>query len=124
ESPFDPAEPFPLKMGNETEVPAQIAVRYRNTLADWNTGTEFSDRHHASLTSTQTIDLAFGLSPAQAKQIADILLKDMMAGLGRATVRLAGRKHAKYEPGDVLTTESPEGVSYLFRIITKRDMVF
>lgn len=124
ESPYDPADPFPLKMGNEVEVPAQIAVRYRNTASDWNTGTEFSDRQHSSLITTQTVDLGYGLTPPQAKRIADILLKDAMAGLGRATVRLAGRKHAKYAPGDVLTTTSPEGTTYRFRIVTKRDMVF
>lgn len=124
ESPYDPADPFPLRMGNEVEVPAQIAVRYRNVLADWNTGTEFSDRQVSSLVSTQSVDMPFGLTPAQAKRIADTMLKDAVASLGRAVLRLAGRKYAKFEPGDVLTTESPDGTAYRFRILTKRDYVF
>lgn len=124
ESPYDPADAFPLRMGNETEVPAQIAVRYRNVHADWNLGTEFSDRQVSSLVSTQSVDMPFGLTPTQAKRVADTIVKDAIAGLGRAALRLAGRKYAKYEPGDVLTTTSPDGLSYRFRIQIKRDFVF
>lgn len=124
ESPYDPSEPFPLRIGNEVEVPAQVAVRYRNVLADWNTGTEFSDRQVSSLVSTQSVDMPFGLTPPQAKRIADTVLKDAMASLGQATLRLAGRKHARYEPGDVLTTASPDGLGYRFRILQKRDYLF
>lgn len=124
ESPGEPSEPFPLQMGNETEVPAQIAVRYRNVHADWNLGTEFSDRQVSSLVSTQSVDMPFGLTPSQAKVVADTILKDAIAGLGRATLKLAGRKHARFEPGDVLTTTTPYGLTYRFRIITKRDFLF
>lgn len=124
ESPYDPSDAFPLRMGNETEIPAQIAVRYRNVHADWNLGTEFSDRQVSSLVSTQSVDMPFGLTPSQAKRVADTIVKDAVAGLGRATVRLAGRKYAKYEPGDVLTTTSPEGLVYRFRIQIKRDFAF
>lgn len=124
ESPNDPGDPFPLKMRNELEAPAQIAVRYRNVLADWNTGTEFSDRYHSSVTSTTTVDQAYGLTPSEAKTISQVMLKDIMAGMGSATLRLAGRKYARYEPGDVLTTQAPDGTAYRFRIVGKRDMVF
>lgn len=125
ETPGEVVDPFPLVVGNEIEVPAQIAVRYRNVSADWNTGTEFADRGEtSSLISTQTVDMPFGLTPAQAKKIADTILKDAVAGLGRATLRVGGRKHAKYVEGDVLTTTAPDGTGYRFRIITKRDYLF
>lgn len=124
ESPYDPSDAFPLQVGNETELPAQIAVRYRNVLADWNLGTEFSDRQVSSMISTQSVDMPFGLLPAEAKRIADTLLKEAIASLGRAKLRVAGRKHAKYEPGDVLTTTAPDGLGYRFRILQKRDYVF
>lgn len=125
ETPGEVADPFPLVVGNEVEVPAQIAVRYRNISADWNTGTEFADRGEASsLISTQTVDVPFGLTPAQAKKIADTILKDAIAGLGRATLRVGGRRYAKYVEGDVLTTTAPDGTGYRFRIITKRDYIF
>lgn len=124
ETPGEQSDPFPLNVGNEVEVPAQIAVRYRNVLADWNTGTEFSDRLNSSLVSTQTVEMPFGLTPPQAKKVADTMLKDAIAGLGRASLKLGGRKHARYEPGDILTTTAPDGTGYRFRIITKRDHIF
>lgn len=125
ESPGEPADPFPLQVGNEIEVPAQIAVRYRNVTANWNIGTEFSDRLISSREqSPQVVEMGFGMTPAQAKKVADTMLKDAIAGLGRATLRVGGRKHAKYEPGDVLTTTAPNGTAYRFRIITKRDYIF
>lgn len=125
ESPGDPADPFPLQVGNEIEVPAQIAVRYRNVTANWNVGTEFSDRLISSREqSPQVVEMGFGMTPAQAKKIADTMLKDAIAGLGRATLRVGGRKHARYEPGDILTTTAPDGTAYRFRIITKRDYIF
>jgi hypothetical protein len=125
ESPGDPSDPFPLQVGNEIEVPAQIAVRYRNVSANWNIGTEFSDRLVSSRDQApQVVEMGFGMTPAQAKKVADTMLKDAMAGLGRATLRVGGRKHAKYEPGDILTTTAPNGTAYRFRIITKRDFIF
>lgn len=125
ESPGEPSDPFPLQVGNEIEVPAQIAVRYRNVSANWNVGTEFSDRLVSSREqSPQVVEMGFGMTPAQAKKVADTMLKDAMAGLGRATLRVGGRKHAKYEPGDILTTTAPNGTAYRFRIITKRDFIF
>jgi hypothetical protein len=124
ESPTEPADPFPLQMGNEQEVPSRVAVRYRNALADWNTGTEFADRDSPTQQSTQVIDMPFGLTPSRAKKVAEIILKDAMASLGRATLRVAGRKHARYEPGDVLTTTDPAGLALRFRIVIKRDFLF
>lgn len=125
ESPGEPSDPFPLQVGNEIEVPAQIAVRYRNVSANWNVGTEFSDRLISSREqSPQVVEMGFGMTPAQAKKVADTMLKDAIAGLGRATLRVGGRRHAKYEPGDILTTTAPDGTAYRFRIITKRDFIF
>lgn len=123
ESAGDAADPFPLRFGSETEIPAQIAVRYRNVSANWNVGTEFSDRLNSSQVSTQVVEMAFGMTPSQAKSLADKMLKDVMAGLGRATLRVGGRKYAKYEPGDVLETTSPQGRTYRFRILVKKDTI-
>jgi len=123
ESPDAFEEPFDLKMANEREMPAQIAVRYKNATADGNVGTEFSDRLVSSMVSAQVAEMAITMSPAQAKAVADTMLKDLMAGLGRATLKLGGRKYARYEPGDVLTTTDPDGRVWRFRILTKRDLL-
>lgn len=123
ESPDAFEEPFDLKLANEREMPAQIAVRYKNATADGNVGTEFSDRLVSSMVSTQVAEMAITMTPAQAKSVADTMLKDLMAGLGRATLKLGGRKYARYEPGDVLTTTDPDGRVWRFRILTKRDLL-
>jgi hypothetical protein len=123
ESPDGFEEPFDLRTANERELPAQIAVRYKNASADGNVGTEFSDRLVSSMVSTQVADMAITMTPAQAKAVADTMLKDLMAGLGRATLKLGGRKYARYEPGDVLTTTDPDGRVWRFRILTKRDLL-
>lgn len=123
ESPDAFEEPFDLKLANEREMPAQIAVRYKNATADGNVGTEFSDRLVSSMVSTQVAEMAITMTPAQAKTVADTMLKDLMAGLGRATLKLGGRKYARYEPGDVLTTTDPDGRVWRFRILTKRDLL-
>lgn len=117
-------DPFALNFGNETELPAQIALRYRNVAADWNVGTELSDRLHSSQQSTQVAEMPFGMTPAQAKSTVDGMLKDAMASLGRVTIKVGGRKHAKYEPGDIVTVTDPTGRLYRLRILTKRDSVF
>lgn len=123
ESPDAFDEPFDLKLASELEMPAQIAVRYKNATADGNVGTEFSDRLVSSMVSTQVAEMAITMTPAQAKTVVDTMLKDLMAGLGRATLKLGGRKYARYEPGDVLTTTDPDGRVWRFRILTKRDLL-
>ena len=117
----DPQDPFPLEFGNEKEMPAQLALRYRNVSADWNMGAEFSNRIVSSQTSTQTVDLAFGMTPAQAKNVVESMMLDLMAGLGRVRLSTGGRKYAKFNPGDVITVTNPAGRTFRLRIINKRD---
>ena len=117
----DPQDPFPLEFGNEKEMPAQISLRYRNVSADWNMGAEFSNRIVSSQTSTQTVDLAFGMTPAQAKNTVESMLLDLMAGLGRVRLSTGGRKYAKFNPGDIVTVTNPAGRTFRLRIINKRD---
>ncbi|WP_382155450.1 phage tail protein [Hydrogenophaga sp. ANAO-22] len=117
----DPGEPFPLVQGNESELPAQIALRYRNAHADYAVGTEFSDRIDSSMVSTRVVEMAFGMTPAQAKNTVTSMLLDLMAGLGRVTLRVGGRKYARVQPGQIITTTNPQGRTYRLRVITKRD---
>lgn len=119
----DPVDPFPLEFGNEKEIPAQLALRYRNVAADWNVGTEFSDRIVSSAMSTQTADMPFGLMPEQAKSVVESMLLDLKAGLGRVTLRCGGRKYAKFNPGDVVNVTHPRGRTYRLRILVKRDTI-
>lgn len=119
----EPGEPFPLQQGNESELPAQIALRYRNVTAAYNIGTEVSDRLISSQQSTQTVEMGFGMTPSQAKSVVSSMLLDLMAGLGRVTIQVGGRKYAKFNPGDIITVTNPQGRTYRLRILTKRDSI-
>ena len=114
------AELFALTLGNEREMPAQIALSYPNMRADYNIATEFSDRLLSGQETTQTVNLAVGMTPALAKATVDAMLVDVMAGLGRATLRVP-LKYARLEPGDVVTLTDPTARSYRLRIQSKRD---
>ena len=113
-------EPFMLQIGNESELPAQIALRYANMAADHNAGTEFSDRLVSSQLTTQQTEVPLSLMPEEAKRAVTSMLLDMAAGLGRATIRLP-LKYAKYRPGDIVTLVDFSGRAYRLRILIKRD---
>jgi hypothetical protein len=124
DSPDADPDPFPLQLGSTAELPSQIIVRYRNVASGWNIGTEQSDRLPTQQTTTKTADLPFGMTPSQAKATVEGMVKDMLAGIGRVTLVVAGRKHAKYEPGDIIQTTNPNtGRTYRLRILTKRDSI-
>jgi hypothetical protein len=124
ESPEPDTDPFPLQLGSTAELPSTVVVRYRNVASGWNIGTEQSARLPGQQTTTKTADLPFGMTPSQAKATVDGMVKDLLAGIGRVTLSVAGRKHAKYEPGDIITTTDPaSGRTYRLRILTKRDSI-
>lgn len=116
----DNSDPFLLTLGNELELPAQIALRYANISADHNVGTEFSDRLVSSQVSTQTVEAPISLLPIEAKRAVTAMLLDLVAGLGRATIRLP-LKYAKVSPGQIWSLTDPDGREYRLRVLTKRD---
>ena len=113
-------EPLALTVGNELEVPAQVSVSYANMLADYNVGTEHSDRLLTGQETNQVVQLGIGMLPAKAKGVADALLFDQMASLTRTTIRLP-LKYAFLEPGDVFMVTNQDGRQYRLRSQTKRD---
>lgn len=113
-------DPLSLIVGNELEVPAQISLSYPNVAADYNVGTEHSDRLLSGQESNQTVQLGLGMLPAEAKGVADALLIDQIASLTRTTVRVP-LKYAYIEPGDVYTVTNRDGRQYRIRCQTKRD---
>lgn len=64
-------ETLPKRVGNETEIPAQMALSYANADADYNTATEHSDRLLSSQLSTNTVQLPMAFTGAEAKGIVD-----------------------------------------------------
>jgi len=113
-------EPLALTLGNDLELPAQLALSYANVAGDYQTATEFSDRLLSGQQSTETIQIPLGLFPEEAKAIVDGLLMDRMASLATATLKLP-LKYARLEPGDVISATNSDGRSYRLRIQSKTD---
>lgn len=113
-------EPFSLTLGNDIELPAQLALSYPNMSGDYQTATEFSDRLLSGQQSTETVQLALGLQPEEAKAIVDGMLMDRVAGLATATLKLP-LKYAYLEPGDVINALNNDGRSYRLLVQSKTD---
>lgn len=113
-------EPLSLTLGNDLELPAQLALSYPNMSGDYQAATEFSDRLISGQQSTETVQLALGLHPGEAKGIVDGLLMDRVASLCTATLKLP-LKYARVEPGDVVQATGSDGRSYRLRVQSKTD---
>lgn len=113
-------EPLSVTLGNDLELPAQLALSYPNMAGDYQTATEFSDRLLSGQQSTEAIQTAIGLLPAEAKAAVDGLLMDRMASLATTTIKLP-LKYARLEPGDVISAADSDGRSYRLRIQSKTD---
>lgn len=114
------AEALPLVFGSELEIPPQVSVRYINTFDDYQSGTETSDRLLRGQKALQTVDLAVGMTPTEAKAVADAALIDAIAGLMTGSVSLDMR-HARLEPGDVVNIEREDASLLRFRLGRRSD---
>lgn len=113
-------EPLALKVGNDLEQPAQLALTYANMAGDYNADTQFSDRLVSGQASTQTLQVPLGMLPAEAKAIADALLFDTIASMHSTTLTVPLR-YARLEPGDVVEAVALDGRVLRLRITTRKD---
>jgi hypothetical protein len=114
------AEPLMLTVANDLEQPPQVAVAYANLLDDHQQGTEYSDRMISGQAATQTVQLALGLTPAEAKGVADAIVVDAAASRTTTTMALP-LEYAHLEAGDVVTVLDEDATSYRMRLVRKRD---
>ncbi|WEE79308.1 phage tail protein [Comamonas testosteroni] len=113
-------EPLALKIGNDLEQPAQLALTYANMAADYNADTQFSDRLVTGQASTETLQVPLGMLPAEAKAVVDALLFDMAASMHSTTLSVPLR-YAFLEPGDVIEAVALDGRVLRLRITTRKD---
>lgn len=113
-------QPLELTIASDLELAAQVAVQFRNMSDDQRTGTEYSDRIISGQASLNTVQLALGFTPAEAKGIADAIVADGLAGLTTATISLP-LAYADLEPADVVTVIDRDGSSYRLRLNRKTD---
>ena len=113
-------EPLALAVANDLELPPQVAVSYANLLDDHQHGSEYSDRVISRQAATQTIELAIGLLPAEAKGIADAIVVDTYASRTSTSVALS-LDYARLEAGDVVSVTDEDGAVYRLRFVRKRE---
>jgi hypothetical protein len=114
------ADPLPLMMANELEIPAQMAITYSNIDGDYQTDTQYSDRLLTGQESTSATTLPLGFTASEGKQIADALLLDKAVS-ALSTVVSVGITRAELEPTDVVILTGDDGFSYRMRITKKTE---
>jgi hypothetical protein len=91
-----------VKRAQETELPAEVAIGFSDSLADYRSSAVSSRRLVGGSERVQTTDSGAVLSSAVAGGLADTLLQDVWAG--RETLNFALPERAlSVEPADVLT---------------------
>lgn len=113
-------ERLPLTVANDVEIFAQVALTYSNVDADYNADTQHSDRLITEQISTSSVQLALGMTAAEAKGVADAMVMD--AYISRVECRLAlPMLYAELTPTDVVTATDDDGNTYRIRIVRRTD---
>lgn len=113
---------FPLRNVNDPEMPAQNVVKFINLAQNYGAGSVQSDRLLTAIPVTmQEVQLDLGLQPAEAKGVADTILRDRAATLARVTIRVLRSSYPTLEPTDVILVVGPDGSEYRLRIVRMTD---
>jgi len=119
-SPEGDAETLALKLNNELEIPAEVALSYINVDKDYNTDTQVSDRLLTAQGSTSNAQLPLAFTASEAKGIADAMVADQGASI--VSTRLAlPHTYARLEPTDVVLATGDDGSQYRLRLIKRAD---
>ena len=114
------AEPLPLTMLNDVETPAQATVRYVNVSNDYQDGAESSDRLLGPGIGVQVLEVPIGLTPAEARELADVQIMDVAASQRTFGPVSLSNDYAHLEPTDVVTLTDTDGSTYRGRILKMR----
>ena len=113
-------QPLAIQQASELELPGQVLLRYRNVSNDYQDGAEASDRLLSTQAAQQLIDLPLGLTPSEAKAVADSTAIDSVAALTTCNLSLP-LAYARAEAGDVVEVGQRDGGSLLLRLLTRTD---
>ncbi|MCX7144430.1 MAG: phage tail protein [Proteobacteria bacterium] len=115
------SEPLALKQANELELPSQIALTYCNVSDDYQTDTQYSDRLVSAASGTvSTVQMALGMTPAEAKAVVDTMLADQARSVVGTKIALLG-DYCRLEPTDTVTVTGADGSTYRLRLVKKTD---
>lgn len=116
----EPREPLPLALLNDIETAAQVTVRYVNVSDDYQDGAESSDRLLGPSRALQVVEVPLGLTPAEAKVLADVQVMDVAASQRTFGPVALSNDYAHLEPTDVVTLTDSDGSTWRGRILTMR----
>ena len=115
------SDPLALREVNDLEIPAQIALTYINIDNDYQSDTQYSDRLiSATSTTIDSIQLAIGMTPSEAKMVADAMLADQVASRLSGKFSILG-DYTWLEPTDVITVTGADASTFRMRIVNKLD---
>jgi hypothetical protein len=98
----------------ELDLPRQIDVIYLNALADYQTGTQSSQRQTVKAVDITTLNLPLAFNDQEAKRIADMTLYSLWVNRVQFQFTLPP-KMAFLEPTDVITL-TKDGATFVLRI--------
>ncbi len=114
-------ERLPIAIANDTEIPAQVFVKYINVNDDYQDGTESSDRLISNSINTLTVDLPIGLTPEEAKRVADITVMRGAVESMRFGPFSLNRDYSALEPTDVVLIYDRYGNLHRVRLTKKTE---
>ncbi len=110
----DSSDALTVTRTQELELPRQVDVIYLNRTADFQAGTQSSQRQTVKAVDYTTVNLPIVLSDQEAKVVADVTLYN--AWVGRVQYQFTvPPKYALLEPTDVITV-TKDGAAYLVRL--------
>lgn len=114
------SDPLPLRITNELEIPAQMALSYNDINGDYQTATQYSDRLLTGQTSVSAVQVPLGLTVTEAKATVDTMLQ--MAAAGMLSTRISvGLAYSKVEPTDTITVVGEDGSTYQMRVLKRTE---
>ena len=113
-------DPLPLKIANELEIPAQVALTFPNVDADYQSDTQYSDRLLTGQESTQVVQVPLGFTAAEGKAIADAVLLDQAVAALAATIAVDTR-YLRIEATDAVLITGSDGSTYRMRVVRATD---
>lgn len=116
----DHPEPLELITLNDLEKPAQFALSYLNTDADYNNATAYTDRHLTSQGSLSEANLTMGFNSTRAQAIVETTRDDNAAHLFNTTVALLPY-YTRLQPADVIVATGSDGIQHTLRVNRRTD---
>lgn len=113
----DIVQPLPMVRGNELELAAQVGIKFSNVDDDYQDGLEQSPRLATGSVITTIAEVPLGLTPTEAKRLAENTVTDALASLVRVGPFSLTRKWSHLIPTHVVIITGKDGSLWRVRIL-------